>query len=120
MITVKTIIEKIHFSKIIGDTSIVINQIIPLDIENPKRDVLMWVSSKNIAKLPLIKNGVVICPNTEEVVFNQTCTYLQSENPRNAFFQTLKILYPNTLTPIIATSAKIASDVVMGGKYFYR
>jgi UDP-3-O-[3-hydroxymyristoyl] glucosamine N-acyltransferase len=114
MITVKNILEKINFSKVIGDTSIEINQIIPLDVENQRRDVLMWVSTKNIEKLPFIKNGIVICPNTEGGLFSQTCTYLQSENPRIAFYQTLKILYPSTLSPSIADSAKIASDVVLG------
>jgi hypothetical protein len=87
MITVKTIIEKIHFSKIIGDTSIVINQIIPLDIENPKRDVLMWVSSKNIAKLPLIKNGVVICPNTEGLFLIKLVRIYNQKIPETLFFK---------------------------------
>jgi UDP-3-O-[3-hydroxymyristoyl] glucosamine N-acyltransferase len=114
MITVKSILEKVNFSKVIGDTSIEINQIIPLDVENRRRDVLMWVSAKNIDKLPFIKNGVVICPNTEGPSFQETCTYLQAENPRIAFYQTLKILYPSTLKPTIAASAKIASNVVLG------
>jgi UDP-3-O-[3-hydroxymyristoyl] glucosamine N-acyltransferase len=121
MITVKNILEKVSFSKVIGDTSIEINQIIPLDVENERRDVLMWVSAKNIDKLPLIKNGVVICPifdffpkNTEGPLLQKNCTYLQSENPRVSFYQTLKIIYPSTITPSIAESAKIASDVVLG------
>jgi UDP-3-O-[3-hydroxymyristoyl] glucosamine N-acyltransferase len=114
MITVKSILEKVVFSKVIGDTSIEINQIIPLDVNNQRRNVLMWVSTKNIDKLPFIKNGIVICPNTEGAPFQETCTYLQAENPRIAFYQTLKILYPSTLTPNIAESVKIASDVVLG------
>jgi UDP-3-O-[3-hydroxymyristoyl] glucosamine N-acyltransferase len=114
MITVKSILEKVNFSKVIGDTSIEINQIIPLDVNNQRRDVLMWVSAKNLDKLPLIKKGIVICPNTEGSPFQENCTYLQSENPRIAFYQTLKILYPSTLTPSIAESAKIASGVVLG------
>jgi UDP-3-O-[3-hydroxymyristoyl] glucosamine N-acyltransferase len=114
MITVKNILEKVIFSKVIGDTSIEIKDIIPLDVENQRRDVLMWVSAKNIDKLPLIKNGVVICPNTEGPPLQQNCTYLQSENPRIAFYQTLKILYPSTLTPNIAESAKIATGVILG------
>jgi UDP-3-O-[3-hydroxymyristoyl] glucosamine N-acyltransferase len=114
MITVKNILEKVIFSKVIGDTSIEIKDIIPLDVENQRRDVLMWVSAKNIDKLPLIKNGVVICPNTEGPPLQQNCTYLQSENPRIAFYLTLKILYPSTLTPNIAESAKIATGVILG------
>jgi UDP-3-O-[3-hydroxymyristoyl] glucosamine N-acyltransferase len=114
MITVKNILEKVRFSKVIGDTSIEINQIIPLDVENQRRDVLMWISTKNIEKLPLIKNGVLICPDTEGSPLQKNCTYLLSENPRIAFYQTLKILYPSTPTPNIAESAKIASDVVLG------
>jgi UDP-3-O-[3-hydroxymyristoyl] glucosamine N-acyltransferase len=124
MITVKTLLEKIEFSKFIGDTSIEINQIIPLDVNNQRKDVLMWVNAKNIDKLPFIKNGVVICPNTveegnpvkdfERSIFQHSCTYLVVPNPRNAFYQTLKLLYPSTLNPSIAASAKIASDVVLG------
>jgi UDP-3-O-[3-hydroxymyristoyl] glucosamine N-acyltransferase len=121
MITVKNILEKVNFSKVIGDTSIRINQIIPLDVNNQRRDVLMWVNLKNTDKLPLIKNGVVICSildfypqNTEGPLLQEHCTYLQSENPRVSFYQTLKVIYPNTLTPKIAESAKIASDVVLG------
>jgi UDP-3-O-[3-hydroxymyristoyl] glucosamine N-acyltransferase len=124
MITVKSILEKVDFSKVIGDKSTEINQIIPLDVDNQRKDVLMWVSAKNIDKLPFIKNGVVICPNTvdegnpakggEGPPFQETCTYLQAENPRIAFYQTLKILYPSILTPNIAESAKIASGVVLG------
>ena len=114
MVTVENILEKVNFSNVIGDTSIEIKDIIPLDVNNQRRDVLMWISAKNVDKLPHVKNGIVICPNTEGLLFRETCTYLQSENPRIAFYQTLKILYPATLTPNIAESAKIASDVVLG------
>jgi UDP-3-O-[3-hydroxymyristoyl] glucosamine N-acyltransferase len=121
MITVKNILEEVDFSKVTGDTSIEINQIIPLDVDNQRRDVLMWVNTKNIDKLPLIKNGVVICSvfdffpkNTEGPLLQENCTYLQSENPRVSFYQTLKIIYPTTATPNIAESAKIASDVLLG------
>ena len=121
MITVHNILEKVNFSKVIGDTSVVIKDIIPLDTENQRSDVLMWVSPKNNNKLPLIQFGVIICQNTcltdrqtEGVVLKSTCTYLQTDNPRAALSSVIKHFFTTTLLPSIAESAKIASDVVLG------
>ena len=126
MITVKLILEKISYSRFIGNTDYQISQIVKLS-PNLEKYQICWCSDKNLDKLSAIKCGTIICSNNiEEKYFSKDCNYIITENPRLTFNSVLDLfssdkeidfVIENTASvhplAVISSKVKIGHNVVI-------
>lgn len=114
------LLPKLTFEKFVGDNYAEITTIIAANSQNTNPNALMWVSVKNKDLIHQITTGTVIVPTLDGITLHHNCNYIFTTNPRLAFAQVLKILYPDdplrtiAATAQIATSAKIGKNVSIG------
>lgn len=120
MIALTDIINEINPSEVIGNHDRNVTNVIQIDSDNIRDDVLMWISSKSTEKIKKIYHGVIICSRLPEGQQNPDCTYLLTENPRRAFQNVLTKFFIGkrkegiSKSAIIADSVKIPKDVFIG------
>jgi UDP-3-O-[3-hydroxymyristoyl] glucosamine N-acyltransferase len=123
MITINTILEKVSYSKFIGNKNQEIQALVQTEHVQDSDKNLCWCSDKNIESLTTIKKGTIICSvNVPESVLNTTtCNYIIVENPRAAFKQILELFFLEKETnyvveksAFIHPTAVLAANVKIG------
>lgn len=123
MVNLKEIIQKVLPLEFIGDSTISINDIVPLDVSNVRNDVIVWCNDKNIDKLQECIAGTIVCSMAvkEKNYIHDGCNYIIVENPRQVFSQILTDFFmPKeeehsiSIKASIHPSAKIGKNVFIG------
>ncbi len=114
---VQDILDKISYTRLIGNSNSVVNDVIQLDPSNTRDDIICWCSQKNIGILNDVKHGTIITPPFE-MEPEPGCNYIIADNPRSAFKEMLEAFF---VTPDpefrIESSARIASTATVGKSY---
>lgn len=88
------ILDQIECERFIGDSTVEISEMIPLDSENKRVDILCWVKLSNKEKLVTLSYGTIICEEGSlPATLGEHCNYIVSKNPRRTFQETLRVLY---------------------------
>jgi len=123
MATLVEIIKQINDVFFIGNDSILINDIIQLDTNNKRNDVIYWCNDKNIDLLGLCAAGTIICSEKikQTNYINKNCNYIIVTNPRAVFRQVLRDFFipiedinSISVKASIHSSAKIGENVFIG------
>ena len=113
------ILNTINHTNYKGDKSGEISEIIQLNPENTKQDILCWCSDKNKELLPLVKSGTIIISNKiEENYLNSYCNYIIVENPRRTFQEVLSKFFIEKIQAKISETANIDKSVKLGENIF--
>ena len=119
MISIKTILEKINFIDFRGNKSVEISEIIQINTENKRNDILSWCSDRNNYLLTGIKAGTyIISKNTEKKLLKSNCNYIIVDNPRQTFQQVLSEFFIERIKPSISNSAHIHKSTTLGKNIF--
>lgn len=121
MTTVNEILKKINPLKFIGNAGDKVSDVIQLDLENKRQDVLFWCSDKNIDVLNKCTNGTVICSEKVETLSSLAggCNYIIVANPRVAFSQVLKLFFvPKDEQAVVSAKASIHPSAQIGKNVF--
>lgn len=119
---IKEILEKIEYTEFAGDAGVIINELIPLDENNMRQDVLFWCNEKNIDKLQEVRAGTVILPLSakDKIKIQPQVNYIFCHQPRLSFMHVLKEFFaPSKSTNsgsnnIIHPSVKMGKNVILG------
>jgi UDP-3-O-[3-hydroxymyristoyl] glucosamine N-acyltransferase len=115
MIEISKIIQTLNPNKSLINVNVAIKDVIKLDVENKRQDVIFWVNEKNFALLEKIEFGTIITPNLKIGTPKTTCNYLQFDNPRTAFTNLLlEFFIEEDNEREISQSAKINLDSDIG------
>ena len=117
MIKLKEIINLLKPIKFIGDENDSVNEVIQMDVNNTRQDVLFWVNSKNLHLLNKCSAGTVITSIEfiKEGFVNASCNYILVENPRIDFIKVLKNYFVRETGAIgISDRAIIGKNVILG------
>lgn len=114
---VKELLQKIPFSRFIGNDETEVNQLVQLNAENKDAHVLMWANEKGIPTAEQVKAGVIICPESFSA-FNPACHYVLSPNPRQTFQKVLEEFFIKKVVPSISSRASIHATTKMGTNVF--
>lgn len=114
---VKDLLEKIPYTRFIGNDQTDIIQLVPLEQSNTRSNVLMWVNEKNLDSLANTKHGVIICPDTYTPT-QTSCSYILSANPRQTFQKVLELFFSRKRTPSISKHAVVHSSTKIGKEVF--
>lgn len=123
MIHIKQILEIVPSYEYIGKEECVINDIVQLDNDNKRDDVIYWCNDKNIDKLKDCFHGIIICSVKvkESAYINPSANYIIVENPRLIFANILKTFFiPEedkfeiSEKAVIHPSVKIGKNVFIG------
>lgn len=110
--------ELIGATQVIKNQSVSITELIQLDAQNDRDDVVMWASTKNYETLKAVKKGTIICSTIAEEDIQKGCNYLIVNAPRNAFRLLLETYFMPKLEYGIASSAKVHPSVQIGKNVF--
>ena len=110
---VKEILNKVAYTRLVGNEEAEINELIQLSADNNRPDVLMWVSEKNLGLLSQVRAGVIICPEST-TTFHPACHYIVTKNPRLAFQKTLEEFFIKKPDASISKKATIHSSAKLG------
>ncbi len=117
MIYLKEIIDLLEPVKFIGNEGDSVNEVIQMDVNNKKQDVIFWVNNKNLHLLNKCAAGTVITSIEfiKEGVVHPKCNYILVENPRIEFIKVLKKFF-ETERPMAGISDKaiIGKNVILG------
>ena len=121
MVTIENIFAKLNVLEFIGASDTIINDVIQLNAENKRTDVIYWCSDKNIDDLDKCFYGTVICSdkikNTNYI--KQSCNYIIVDNPRQAFAGVLLNHFsPKMPLAVISKNAIIHESVQIGKNVF--
>jgi len=118
-IKVQEILDKIKLIDFKGNNSIEISEIIQIDTENTKQNILCWCSDKNKELLLNVKAGTyIISKNIETNYLKNNCNYIIVDNPRRTFQEILSIFFIKKTKAKISASAKIDKTVELGKNIF--
>jgi UDP-3-O-[3-hydroxymyristoyl] glucosamine N-acyltransferase len=115
------IVKRIENAYFIGNDSTLINDVIQLNTNNKRNDVIYWCNDKNMDLLALCEAGTIICPNKirETNYINENCNYIIVSNPRAVFAQVLKDFFiPTEDKYSISKKASIHSSATIGKNVF--
>ena len=121
MTTLKEIVLSLCPIEFIGNENQIINEIIQLNSENKRDDVLTWCSDKNISKLVNCERGTIICSVSlkQQNLSNSTCNYIIVDNPRQAFSDVLtRFFAPKSKEMVISEFARIHNNAKIGKNVF--
>jgi len=114
MVKLKDIIEALKpYAVHINGENTLIGKVIKSDVANKTDNVIFWVSPKFNNTLSQYSHGVIICDHIP-LIKNENCNFIAFENPRKAFQELLKLFYSEQVEYKIASSAKIAKEIVIG------
>lgn len=114
-ILIKDILEKIDYVNFVGSPDNVVDAPIELNLENKNPKSLMWLNTKNIAKLQKITHGVLVVPSEAiDLKTNKNCDIIFTDHPRKAFMQILNTFFLGKKAFTIHPSAIIHQDVKLG------
>ncbi len=122
MLSAKKIINELDILNYIGNIELTIKDAVPLDVNNQRSDVLMWVSAQNSHLVENILNGVIICSFTDDYEYpvNENLLYLFSNKPRQLFQKVLLNYFYSknskliSVGSIIADNVRISEDIILG------
>jgi len=118
-IQIKDILNKIKTVDFKGNKSDIITEIIQIDTENTKQNILCWCSDKNKELLKAVTTGTfIISTNIEEEYLKTKCNYIIVENPRRTFQKILTNFFVEKIEAKISTSAKIDKSVEIGKEVY--
>lgn len=112
---VRDILKTIKYIKFIGNEEAKVTQLISLDRNNRKSNVLFWCSDTNIDSLDELTKGTVIC---SELVFKKSlstsCNYIVVENPRLRFSEVINKFFSYPEITGLSETAKVSKTVQLG------
>jgi UDP-3-O-[3-hydroxymyristoyl] glucosamine N-acyltransferase len=114
-IPLETILEKLPVLATRGNLKKVCSRIVSATSAELSDADLTWVSDKNQSLLSALRRGTVICSaKADQSSFNQTCTYLIVDNPRQYFLKVIKNYFVDDEPPSISQHAVIHPSVQLG------
>ena len=116
MILIKEILQKIKYSRFIGNDKDYIVSPIPFDENNQLADRLMWVNSKNFSKLKSGTKGTIICPEQTKAPEGSKANFIVVTNPRDTFRIILEYFFKERQPVIINKTAQIDPSCRMGNE----
>ncbi|MEO8761965.1 MAG: UDP-3-O-(3-hydroxymyristoyl)glucosamine N-acyltransferase [Bacteroidia bacterium] len=120
MIKIKEILLTLKSAELIGNDEALISDVIQLDENNTRPDIICWCNDKNIHKLSSCVAGTIICSSkARELTLSKNCNFIILENPRKAFSKVLKEFFePKEIQNYISPKASIHESVKIGSNVF--
>jgi UDP-3-O-[3-hydroxymyristoyl] glucosamine N-acyltransferase len=113
------LLKKIKYLEFVGDNNIEILKLIQFDIANGSENSIMWINDKNLIQAEKLMVGTLICSShVKRLVINKNVNLIIVDNPRHAFAEILKVLYPQNQIPIISKTAIISTKAKLGSNLF--
>lgn len=114
-ISLQTVLEKLPVIEVQGTQKRTIRRITNFKESDFGDDTILWVSDSNLASLPAVTAGTVICSlKGKEMQRMAACTYLIVENPRLYFLNLVKNFFVEQEEPSISPRSVIHASVLIG------
>lgn len=119
VIKINNILEYLKPFDYKGNKKVEVSEVIQIDTENKRNDILSWCSDKNKDLLLNVKAGTfIISKNIEKSYIKENCNYIIVENPRRTFQKILSKFFIEKIDIKISESAKIHSTAKIGENVF--
>lgn len=113
----KDILKQISYKRFIGNDESIINDIIQIDVNNTRNDIICWCSVKNADLLEKVTNGTIITGDIDSK-YSESCNYIIVDNPRSVFKEVLQAFFvPPDPQPHIEASAIVHPDAIVGRSF---
>jgi len=114
-IRLQTVLDKLPVEEVQGMQERTIRRVTNLKEGEFSEDSILWISDPNLASLPNIRAGTVICSSkVKDIDHPAACTYLIVKNPRLYFLNFVKTFFVEKDDPFVSPRSVVHSSVLIG------